>query len=368
MKRFLIFILLLLLLPKPLLAHTPAVSERVSCSFPLSITFELKGYFDEAKLLYKVDEDTSIPITSVAFPEVEKDALTRAFWKWDMRKTGGLPPGTRIFYRWVIDGEETEWREIVFEDRRKNWRKLEGENIELFWYMGDMDFAKRLLYVGERAIEELSENMDVDIGKVRVYVYGSGAELRSALIFPKEWTGGMAFPSFGTIVLGISPLRLGWGIRALRHEIGHLFLHRIADIPISSIPKWLDEGFAMSCEGEDGWWNILTEGVKKGKLFSLKSLSGNFPEDPWEASLSYAESLYFYKFLVDKWGYSELYRFISLLREGITQEEAFLEVYGMDMDEIFTEWLSSLGFYESDEESLQGCYIGEGGYNYHSYL
>lgn len=349
MRRFFfIALILLLLIPTGVRGEgAKIISEKVITSFPTSITFELEisGDVSDVLLLYRVRKKTLIPITCIAFPELSGKEIKRARWVWDMRRMGGLPPGAEILYRWVVNRRAGDWKEITFKDERKRWKSLRSENIIIFWERGGEEFGRALLREGEKALWKITEEMGIDFeGEIKVYVYGSTRELREALIFPKEWTGGMAFPPFGTVVLGISPENLAWGKRALRHEIGHLVIHSLTRNPFSDIPRWLDEGFAMNCEGEveTRWWGILTEGLKRGRLFSLKSLSGNFPEDAWEASLSYAESLFFFRFLIERWGWDRLKELLLSFREGMGQDEALKKVYGKDADGMYKMWLLSI--------------------------
>ncbi len=39
---------------------------------------------------------------------------------------------------------------------------------------------------------------------IEVYVYGSTTALQGSLIYPDEWTGGVAFTEYGIVALGIS--------------------------------------------------------------------------------------------------------------------------------------------------------------------
>jgi len=69
------------------------------------------------------------------------------------------------------------------------------------------------------------------------------------MIFPQDWTGGVAFPPYGCIAIGISTSNLDLGQR--RHRPRTDTSHYRADDPepYNDIPTWLDEGLAMYNQG-----------------------------------------------------------------------------------------------------------------------
>ena len=73
------------------------------------------------------------------------------------------------------------------------------------------------------ALEKLGQDTGAHLEQsVNVYIYASSKDLLGALIYPQEWTGGVTFPEYGIIVIGIAPDNLAWGNGAMTHELAHL--------------------------------------------------------------------------------------------------------------------------------------------------
>ncbi len=143
-------------------------------------------------------------------------------------------------------------RTVSFDDGRHEWKEAQGSGFNLYWYSGDRGFAQRLTEAGEEALSLLREDIGAEPGRtIEVYVYGSTAALQGSLIYPQEWTGGLAYTEYGIVALGISTGQLGWGEAAMAHEMAHLVVHQATMNGYGIVlPSWLDEGLAMYAEGE----------------------------------------------------------------------------------------------------------------------
>jgi hypothetical protein len=160
------------------------------------------------------------------------------------------------------------------------------------------------------------------------------------MIFPQEWTGGVTFTRFGTIAIGISPNDLGWGKRAMSHELAHLLIHQVTLNPYNSIPTWLSEGLAMYAEGplESGYVDLLSDAVKQQSLISVRSLASPFSAFPEQAVLSYAQSYSLVEFLISSYGQPKMLELLNTFREGSDYDAALISVYGFDMDGLNGLW------------------------------
>jgi hypothetical protein len=268
-----------------------------------------------------------------------------------MLETGGLPPGTELDYWWLIEDDaghqiETAQTEIEFTDQSHVWQSLESDQLTTLWYKGDLAFAQELLGAANAALDRLSGQVGVALEQpVKIYIYGSSQDLQGALVYPQEWTGGVAFPDYSTIVIGISPGDLAWGKRAIAHEMGHMVVHQRVFGAYGDLPTWLDEGLAMDAEGElrSDLKALLYGAIAHDTLFSVRTLASSFPADPDEARLSYAESYSLVQFLIDSYGSDRILALLDVFKEGSTYDEALLEVYSFDMDGLNTLWRESLG-------------------------
>ncbi|MFP3975379.1 MAG: peptidase MA family metallohydrolase [Dehalococcoidia bacterium] len=284
------------------------------------------------------------------WPDFERSREVQTSWTLDTRKIS-LPPGAQIKYRWIVenvDGEvlRTKWGEFTFNDSRYEWQEVSGDKISILWYQGARDFAESLLNASEEALDRLARGVGAHLEKeAKVYIYANSNDLRNAMVFPQEWTGGVAFTDYGTIAIGISPSNLSWGMRALAHELTHLVIHQMTSGPFGELPTWLDEGLAVYAEGElrGDFRSALEQAISGKSLISLQSLSGSFPADPQEAILAYAQSYSIVNFLIQEYGSERISRLLQEFKEGSTPDEALREVYGFGTEGLERRWKASLG-------------------------
>jgi hypothetical protein len=324
--------------------------------FPNSIEFNIEAESDaeitDITLQYRMDKVGLLPVTSVVFPAFEAGEKTSAEWKWDMTQTGGLPPGADLTYWWSLEdafGQKTDTpvKTLSFDDGRHKWKDAPGSGFNLYWYKGDSRFAQQLIEAGEDALTRLED----DIGAmpertIEVYVYGSTAALQGSLIFPQEWTGGLAYTEYGIVALGVSTDQLGWGKGAMAHEMAHLVVHQVTMNGYGIVlPSWLDEGLAMYAEGDltSEFASALSSAVKRGQLDSVQSLSSSFPAQTAAATLAYAESYSIVDYLLDhKGGRENMLDLLGAIRAGSGYEEALQAVYGLSIDQLDSQWRQHL--------------------------
>jgi len=175
---------------------------------------------------------------------------------------------------------------------------------------------------------------------VKIYVYANSQDLQGAMIHPQEWTGGVAFTRFGVIAIGISPDNLGWGKRAIAHELTHLVIHQMTLNPYGGLPTWLDEGLAMYSEGGLALEHVayLNKAIVEGTLISVRSLSSPFSAYAEDAVISYAQSYSLVEFLISNYGQGKMLELLNIFRQGSTYDGALKRVYGFDMDGLDVLW------------------------------
>jgi hypothetical protein len=331
------------------------ISSDAETQFPSTITFSLEAEaatdITDIDLVYRKSGERLIPVSSRVDVDFIPGHLVTASWTWDMLETGGLPPGTEIDYWWLIEdavGHElqTSPATIAFDDLSHDWRSLASDQVSIFWYEGDLSFVQELVDAADEALERLAVEIGVALEQpVKIYIYASSGDLRNALIYPQEWTGGIAFSGYGIVIIGISPDNLAWGKRAIAHEMGHLVVHQALSGFYGHLPVWLDEGLAMDAEGDlrSDLQTLLNEAIAHDTLFSVRSISSSFPTDPDEARLCYAESYSLVQFLIDTYGSGKMLNLLGVFNEGNTYDDAMLEVYGFNVDGLNAVWRGSLG-------------------------
>jgi len=319
------------------------VDSLAQAEFPDKLDFTLSARSDvnitDIRLHYR-------RVTSEVYIEFVPDTSVDADWSWDMRKTGGLPPGSGVLYWWTVedargDRVETTPVEIEFDDNRYPWRSLTEGKVTIHWYQGDDSFAQELITMAHQALNRLAEDTGAELEKrVEMYIYADADDLRGAMVFPQEWTGGVAFTRYGTIVIGISADELDWGRRAIAHELTHLVIHQVTLNPYSDLPTWLDEGLAMHTEGgpEPIFDNILDAAIAEGNLISVRSLSSPFSAHVGQSLLSYAQSYSIVDFLIIEYGQGKMLELLNTFNRGSGYDVALERVYGFDMDGLDALW------------------------------
>jgi hypothetical protein len=160
------------------------------------------------------------------------------------------------------------------------------------------------------------------------------------MIFPQEWTGGVAYTRYGVIAIGIAPNNLRWGKRATVHELAHLVTQQMTFNPYNSLPNWLNEGLSMYAEGEleAMYVGYLERGVAEDSLISVRSLASPFSAFAGQTYIAYAQSYSLVEFLINSYGQDKMYELLSTFKQGSSYDGALIKVYGFDMDGLDGLW------------------------------
>ena len=198
-----IFSLLLAVSPVKAQGGPVVLDSSTRVEFPAELAFSLSVESNvnvvDIRLHYTVDRLSFARVTSEVQVEFEPAKTVEAEWAWDMRRTGGLPPGTGVSYWWTVTDAEgqrikTDTELLHFDDTRFNWQTLSVGKVNLHWYKGDETFAQELMTVAQETLTRLAEDTGAVLEKpVDIHIYGDTQDLQGSLIFPQEWTGGVAF-------------------------------------------------------------------------------------------------------------------------------------------------------------------------------
>ena len=326
------------------------LDSSVQLEFPTKLNFSLSTQSDvnitDIRLHYIVDQLSHAQVTSEVYVEFVPATTVDTSWTWDMRKTGGLPPGTRLEYWWTVadareDKTETLPVQVQFDDTRYTWRSLTEGEVSIYWYKGDESFARELMATAQEALVRLAEDTGAYLEKpVEAYIYANAQDLQGSMIYPQEWTGGAAFTRHGIIAIGIAPNNLAWGKKAMTHELTHLVIHQMTFNPYNDLPNWLDEGLAMYNEGllGPGFATPLSKAVAEERLISVRSLSSPFSAYSEQSILAYAQSWSLVEFLISNYGSNRMLELLNTFRQGSSYDGALEKVYGFDMDGLDALW------------------------------
>jgi len=321
-------------------------------SFSKEIVFRLmaesSSEINAITLTYRVGDE---PVTNRAYPEFNPAQKVEAEYVWRLQR-GEIPPGSDIEYSWRIEDVagnalETELITFTYMDDRFTWQSLAEGKVILYWYDADQTFGRRLLSSAVESLARLEENVGVELEKpVKVIVYQSKADMQEALI-----SRGTIFEeqiiTLGTVVAPDTVLLHGThrdADRTIAHELTHVVVGLATENPYSEIPAWLNEGLAMYNEGELRGSNTeaLEEGIRENTLISVRSLTA-LTGKPAEVNLFYGQVYSLIDFLLKTYGKEKMSELLKVFKQGRLPDDALMEVYGFDQDELDAQWRESIG-------------------------
>ena len=334
-----------------------ALADDVSTDeFPDAVVFELRAAppveIERVELRYGAKRLQCASGVSVAEAELTDagGGEVSAKWEWNLRRTGALPPGAVVSYNWRLTGEgrvfETPERTFVYEDPRFEWRRLSGDGVDILWHEGDERFAQSALDAAESSLRRIEESSGAaPNARVEIRLYEDADALQGALVFPREYTGGVAYSAYGLIAIGLNPANLAWGRRAIAHELSHVVIGQAAFRCGAGIPSWLDEGLAMYTEGplENAFRRPLDAAVAADRLLTLDGIAGAFPNDRDGAILAYAQSWSVVDHLIREHGPERMNALLQSFTASGSIERAIAEAYGSEPLELENRWRASLG-------------------------
>ena len=179
---------------------------------------------------------------------------------------------------------------------------------------------------------------------VNIYVYPTYEDMRDAILYEPQWTGGLAYSDFSIIIMGVSGDAV-FDKGTVIHEMTHVLVGRNAFTCIGFIPTWLNEGLAVYSEGgpDSSMQSQLDIAIRDNTLFPIRSLGGNFSEIPEKALLSYGQSYSIVKFMLETYGQEKMDQLLTALSDAEPVDDALLRIYGADTDGLDNQWRESLG-------------------------
>lgn len=330
------------------------ISDRATLEFPDRMTFKVtvssETTLEKVVLEYGVDQLTCGSVVAKALPDVQPSKNVSAEWTWEMKQTGSQPPGSTIWWHWRItdsQGREsvTDQKTIVWLDQTHDWRTVTGDSINLHYYDETPSFGRELHDSAVKSLNDLSAQTGLSTNRpIDLYIYANVQDMRDAILYEPGWTGGLAYADHNIVIIGISPDELEWGKRTQAHELTHVLVGQLTFSCLSDIPTWLQEGLAVYGEGgpEKASQEQLDQAITDNKLISVRSLSGNFSEDPGKADLSYSQSYSLVNFLIEQYGQAKMTSLLKSLRDGNTVDEALKSTYGFDVDGFEDAWRAAI--------------------------
>lgn len=139
--------------------------------------------------------------------------------------------------------------------------------------------------------------------------------------------------------------RFNWA-SVLRHEFTHTVTLAATE---NRIPHWMTEGLAVFEEPAPRSWEtkqLLSDTVRRNRLFSLDSIDWGFmrPRRPSDRPLAYAQSEWMVEYIIERYRYQSILKFLKAFRDGLAQPAAFrqvLEIEPEQFDRDFKAWAAS---------------------------
>lgn len=329
-------------------------ADTATLDFPNTVTFSATlnapAEIVDVTLEYGSEQLNCGEVTAKAFPELQPGTTAQVSWTWDMRQSGSLPPGTTVWWRWrYVDSSGAEYlsdeQTVTWLDETNDWKTVSSDGVRIHYYGASDTFAQSMLAAGEEGLRRNEEQagMKPDI-PVEIFVYPSYEEMRDAILYEPQWTGGLAYSDFSIIIMGTSG-DAEFDKATVIHEVTHILVGRNAFTCIGFIPTWLNEGLAVYNEGElDGSMKEQFDiALQNDTFFPVRTLGGNFSEIPEKALLSYAQSYSVVKYMIETHGQEKMSQLLTALSNAEPTDDALIAIYGFDTDGLDAAWRESLG-------------------------
>lgn len=329
-------------------------ADSATLDFPNTVTFSATlnaaSEIVDVTLEYGNEQLTCGEVIAKAFPDFQPGTSLDVSWTWDMRQSGSLPPGTSIWWRWrYVDSSGAEFvsdkQTVTWLDDQHDWQTVSKDFVNIHYYGNNQAFGQTMLDAGLEGLRRNKEQagMTPDV-PVNIYVYPTYEDMRDAILYEPQWTGGLAYSDFSIIIMGVSG-DANFDKGTVIHELTHVLVGRNAFTCIGFIPTWLNEGLAVYSEGgpDSSMQSQLDIAIRDNTLFPIRSLGGNFSEIPEKALLSYGQSYSIVKFMLETYGQEKMNQLLTALSDAEPVDDALIRIYGVDTDGLDTQWRESLG-------------------------
>lgn len=319
--------------------------------FSISLTADVAPSSIEIQILLPGDTGPYV----VSLPTTPRAGTTALHYTLDTSGSGHLMPNTPITATWVaypqggaapVSSSPFTYR---YSDETQQWKSLRDGIVTVHWTQGSNAFAQNAASVAVKAISTDAAVLGVkETRPVDFFIYADDASFRAALgPGARENVGGEAVTEIRTLFAEFTPNMLtdAWVGITITHELTHQVVDDAMTNPYRSLPRWLNEGFAVyQSEGNaPKYRSQVSAAVSTGDLLPLTALGWQFPTDPTKTVLAYAESVSAVDYIVRQFGKDALVKLILAYKNGPTDDEALQAAIGQDMASFQTAWYGSIG-------------------------
>lgn len=332
-------------------------SNEAWLNFPRSIQFTLKVHSDapieQVELIYRTNGRSCLSTSARKEIEIKSATTVNAKWIWDLLNSGNLPPGAVVTWQWQIRDAAgntllTPEQRLEVVDDYYDWHTLKSGVVTVSWSEGDWTFGQLVLNTAVDSLARLVKETGIPRPEaVRMLIYPSSQDLRESAVGLPSWAGGVAFPDYGTVMIGVAPDDKEYVAEVVPHELAHMVVdQRISNCVGNDLPTWLSEGLAVFAEGPTSVKDkeVVKSALERKDVPALETLTAGFSGHSNEANLSYAQSGVVVTYLVDTYGPKKLDELLEKVKQGVHANTALSAVYGLDTNGVDRAWRASLGY------------------------
>ena len=265
---------------------------------------------------------------------------------------GLLRPFVRItfWFQAVLGSGETILSPIyyfTYDDNRHTWQTLQDAQLRVHWYDGDTTFGQAAFLAAQAGLQTVQAMLSVtESTPTDIYIYASAGDVQEALgLGGLTWVSGHASPDLGVVLVSVAPGedQTNGLDNEIPHELAHILLYRMTGPSYNNLPTWLREGLAALSEQapnpEDD--RLLSLAAANKTLLPLADLCGLFPQDVSGASLAYAESASFTRYLGKTYGTAGLQELIRAYAAGQSCQAGSTHALGLSLHQLEARWQHS---------------------------
>jgi hypothetical protein len=341
-------------------ARNAAASSRIETetateiAFPQGMTFRTRislpspdKEIDAVQLLYRIGSDPTLNLEIVSPSEFTTDGQELQIDTFVDFLASFVPFGVPLTYSWEImltDGEvlETVEESTYWMDNRFNWEERTSDQVTLFTYGVDDEFADRMLAESQGTIDELESRYELDaVQPTTIWIYPSYGDFKGTMQGnSREAIAGLTYPGLDTIVAIVPNGNSDEFGRVIPHEISHQVLFAATDNAYGAPPLWFDEGIATHTQigGTENYSQMVANANADGTLFDIASLETSFPFQPAQATLAYASSWSMITYIEVRWGPEGISALIDAFASGLPTDVAIQSALGITLEELDLAW------------------------------
>ena len=226
------------------------------------------------------------------------------------------------------------------------YHKYETAHFVVQYHEADTKFSRYVIEESEMIRAKIISDVGYNLTeKTKIILAPSIEEFQQVQPHNEKiplWAAAAAYPDHNLIIIR-SPSAVKGGHLDYRsvfiHEFTHVVLGRA--LQHQDVPTFLAEGIAMyeSSEWHFSRMATLTKAALTDHMIPLQKLTDQFPEDPNDAELAYAESFMFISFLINRFGRESFHQFIKDYSNSRNLKQSLQRMTGMHPITLEGEWI-----------------------------